>query len=203
MDLAAAKARLVDEVDERADLLLDAVAPHPRPPRAGLRGGLRPRPAHRDRSRTRAWPSSGTPTASTPPSSARAGTDGPDHRGAAASTTRCPGIGHACGHNIIATAGLGAGLAAAALADELGGRVVILGTPAEEGGGGKVKMIERGAFDGVDAALMVHPAGGDLRGHERHRHPAALGRPTTGRPPTPPPSRTRAATRSTPRCSAT
>ena len=48
-----------------------------------------------------------------------------------------PGIGHACGHNIIATAGLGAGLAAAALADELGGRVLLLGTPAEEGGGGK------------------------------------------------------------------
>ena len=49
------------------------------------------------------------------------------------------------------------------LAEELGGRVVILGTPAEEGGGGKVKMIERGAFADVDAALMVHPAGGDLR----------------------------------------
>jgi amidohydrolase len=73
-----------------------------------------------------------------------------------------PEIGHACGHNIIATAGLGAGLAAAALADELGGRVVILGTPAEEGGGGKVLMAERGALDGVDAAMMVHPAGMDL-----------------------------------------
>jgi amidohydrolase len=74
-----------------------------------------------------------------------------------------PDIGHACGHNIIAAAGLGAGLAAAALADELGGRVRILGTPAEEGGGGKVHMIAEGAFDGVDAALMVHPAGADLR----------------------------------------
>ncbi|HEX8581373.1 MAG TPA: amidohydrolase, partial [Acidimicrobiales bacterium] len=73
-----------------------------------------------------------------------------------------PGIGHACGHNIIGTAGLGAGLAAAALADEVGGRVVILGTPAEEGGGGKVFMADRGALDGVDAALMVHPAGADL-----------------------------------------
>ena len=51
-----------------------------------------------------------------------------------------PGIGHACGHNVIATAGLGAGLAAAAVADEMGGRVRILGTPAEEGGGGKVIM---------------------------------------------------------------
>jgi amidohydrolase len=74
-----------------------------------------------------------------------------------------PGIGHACGHNIIAAAGLGAGLAAAALADQAGGRVLILGTPAEEGGGGKVRLIDAGAFDGVDAALMVHPAGGDLR----------------------------------------
>jgi amidohydrolase len=73
-----------------------------------------------------------------------------------------PGIGHACGHNIIGTAGLGAGIAVASLADELGGRVVILGTPAEEGGGGKVLMADRGAFDGVDAAMMVHPAGADL-----------------------------------------
>ena len=73
-----------------------------------------------------------------------------------------PGIGHACGHNVIAAAGLGAGLAAAALAEELGGRVVVLGTPAEEGGGGKIAMIERGAFDGVDAAMMIHPADAEL-----------------------------------------
>ena len=73
-----------------------------------------------------------------------------------------PGIGHACGHNIIATAGLGAGLAAATVAEELGCRVVVLGTPAEEGGGGKILMAREGAFDGVDAALMVHPAGWDL-----------------------------------------
>jgi amidohydrolase len=73
-----------------------------------------------------------------------------------------PGIGHACGHNIIATAGLGAGLAAAAVAEEAGGQVVILGTPAEEGGGGKIHLIRAGALDGVDAALMVHPAGAEL-----------------------------------------
>ncbi len=73
-----------------------------------------------------------------------------------------PGIGHACGHNIIAAAGLGAGVAAAALAKEAGGRVVVLGTPAEEGGGGKIRMAQRGAFEGIDAALMVHPAGVDL-----------------------------------------
>jgi len=73
-----------------------------------------------------------------------------------------PGIGHACGHNVIAAAGLGAGLAAAALADELGGRVLVVGTPAEEGGGGKVRLIDGGTFEGVDAALMVHPADADL-----------------------------------------
>jgi amidohydrolase len=73
-----------------------------------------------------------------------------------------PGIGHACGHNIIATAGLGAGLAAAAVAEQVGARVVVLGTPAEEGGGGKILLAQRGAFEGVDAALMVHPASWDL-----------------------------------------
>ena len=73
-----------------------------------------------------------------------------------------PGIGHACGHNVIGTAGVGAGIAAAAVAAELGGNLVVLGTPAEEGGGGKILMAERGAFEGVDAALMVHPAGADL-----------------------------------------
>lgn len=73
-----------------------------------------------------------------------------------------PDIGHACGHNVIAAAGLGAGLALAELADELGGRVRIIGTPAEEGGGGKEFLIRAGAFEGVDAAMMVHPADRDL-----------------------------------------
>lgn len=74
-----------------------------------------------------------------------------------------PEIGHACGHNVIGAAGVGAGLAAAAVAESLGGRLAVLGTPAEEGGGGKEFMIRRGAFDGVDAAMMVHPADRDLR----------------------------------------
>jgi amidohydrolase len=73
-----------------------------------------------------------------------------------------PEIGHACGHNVIATAGLGAALAAATVADVTGGRLVVLGTPAEEGGGGKIVMARRGAFEGLDAALMVHPADADL-----------------------------------------
>ncbi|MGH9075647.1 MAG: M20 family metallopeptidase [Acidimicrobiales bacterium] len=69
-----------------------------------------------------------------------------------------PGIGHACGHNVIAAAAAGAGLALAPLAGELGLTVKVMGTPAEEGGGGKILMLERGAFAGVNAAMMVHPA---------------------------------------------
>jgi amidohydrolase len=68
-----------------------------------------------------------------------------------------PDIGHACGHNIIAATAVGAGLALAAVADDVGLSVRVLGTPAEEGGGGKVLMLERGAFSGVHAAMMVHP----------------------------------------------
>lgn len=92
---------------------------------------------------------------------ARAGTTGPVIA-VCCEYDALPDIGHACGHNVIAAAGLGAGLAAARLADELGGRVRILGCPAEEGGGGKVFMIRAGAFDDVDAAMMVHPADHDL-----------------------------------------
>lgn len=73
-----------------------------------------------------------------------------------------PGIGHACGHNVIGAAGVGAGLAAAKVAHEVGGRILVLGTPAEEGGGGKVALAEAGAFQGVDAAMMIHPAGLEL-----------------------------------------
>jgi amidohydrolase len=72
-----------------------------------------------------------------------------------------PGIGHGCGHNLIAAMGLGAGLAAAAVAADAGGRLVVLGTPAEEGGGGKIRLLEAGAFEDVDAAMMAHPAGVD------------------------------------------
>ena len=74
-----------------------------------------------------------------------------------------PGIGHACGHNIIAAAGLGAALGLAKLGHRLPGRVRYLGTPAEEQGGGKELMARAGAFDKVDMAMMVHPAGIDTR----------------------------------------
>ncbi|MGH2736262.1 MAG: M20 family metallopeptidase [Actinomycetota bacterium] len=68
-----------------------------------------------------------------------------------------PEIGHACGHNIIGSSSVGAGLALSGLADDLDLRVTVLGTPAEEGGGGKVDLLNAGAFEDVDAALMVHP----------------------------------------------
>jgi amidohydrolase len=68
-----------------------------------------------------------------------------------------PGIGHACGHNVIATSGVGAGAALAAVKAQLpGGRIQVIGTPAEEGGGGKVKLIKGGVFRDVDCAMMIH-----------------------------------------------
>ena len=73
-----------------------------------------------------------------------------------------PEVGQACGHNIIATAALGAGLAVSGLADELGIRVTVLGTPAEEGGGGKVKLMEAGAFEDAAASMMIHPFPTDI-----------------------------------------
>lgn len=76
-----------------------------------------------------------------------------------------PDIGHACGHNLIATSAVGAFLAAAAVVDRADGEVLFLGTPAEEGGGGKIKMIDAGVFDGLDAALMFHPFDRDMLAH--------------------------------------
>lgn len=73
-----------------------------------------------------------------------------------------PDIGHGCGHNVIAAAGLGAAIALAAVAGEAGGRLRWLGTPAEEGGGGKIVMARHGALDEVELAMMVHSADADL-----------------------------------------
>lgn len=69
-----------------------------------------------------------------------------------------PEIGHACGHNIIGTAGIAAGIGVKAVIDDLAGRVVVIGTPAEESGAGKAILIEKGVFADIDAALMMHPA---------------------------------------------
>ena len=77
-----------------------------------------------------------------------------------------PIIGHACGHNLIAEAGIAAGIGVKAFIESrkgtsFTGTVTVMGTPAEEGGGGKVFMIERGGFNGVDIAIMAHPGPGD------------------------------------------
>jgi amidohydrolase len=76
-----------------------------------------------------------------------------------------PEIGHACGHNLIAASAVGAFLAAASVVDKSGGEVTFLGTPAEEGGGGKIKMIEAGCFEGFSAAMMFHPFDRDILAH--------------------------------------
>ncbi len=94
---------------------------------------------------------------------ARAGS-GPLHIAICAEYDALPGVGHACGHNIIAAMAVGAGIAAAKVADEVGLTISVIGTPAEEVGdsSGKILLLERGAFDGVHAAMMVHPAPFDV-----------------------------------------
>ncbi|MCJ7606183.1 MAG: M20 family metallopeptidase, partial [Dehalococcoidales bacterium] len=72
-----------------------------------------------------------------------------------------PKVGHACGHNLIGTASAAAGVAARRAADELGGSIVVFGTPGEELYGGKAIMTERGAFTDVDFAMITHPGGGN------------------------------------------
>ena len=69
-----------------------------------------------------------------------------------------PGIGHGCGHNILGAASTGAGIILRSIADEIGGRVIVFGTPAEETSGAKVTFAEEGEFDGVDIAMIAHPA---------------------------------------------
>lgn len=73
-----------------------------------------------------------------------------------------PGLGHACGHNLIAAIAVGAGAAISQVADHLDLTVEVYGTPAEEGGGGKIELLERGAFVGLDLAMLAHPAPVDV-----------------------------------------
>ncbi|HEY6333877.1 MAG TPA: M20 family metallopeptidase [Blastocatellia bacterium] len=89
---------------------------------------------------------------------------GPLHIAICAEYDSLPGIGHACGHNIIAASAVGAGVAAARVADDVGLTISVIGTPAEEVGdsSGKIFLLERGAFAGVHASMMVHPAPWDV-----------------------------------------
>ncbi len=83
---------------------------------------------------------------------------GPLHIAICAEYDCLPGIGHACGHNLIAAMSVGAAIAAARVADDAGLTITVVGTPNEESGGGKILLLDRGAFAGVHAAMMVHPA---------------------------------------------
>jgi amidohydrolase len=87
---------------------------------------------------------------------------GPLTVGVCAEYDALPGIGHACGHNIIAASAVGAALALADVADELGLTVALVGTPAEEFGGGKILLINAGVFDDLALAVMVHPGPVDI-----------------------------------------
>ncbi|WP_372448927.1 M20 family metallopeptidase [Qaidamihabitans albus] len=95
---------------------------------------------------------------------ATAGESGP-HVAVLAEYDALPGIGHACGHNIICSAAVGGFLGAAAAVGETGGRVSLVGTPAEEGGGGKETLARAGVFDDVDTVVMLHPFGHDVAMH--------------------------------------
>jgi len=95
---------------------------------------------------------------------------GPTTVGIMAEYDALPGLGHACGHNLIAAGAVGAGIALSALADDLGLTVRVYGTPAEEGGGGKIELIDAGAFGDLDLAMMVHPAPVDVA----EAHPFAV-----------------------------
>jgi amidohydrolase len=87
---------------------------------------------------------------------------GPRRIGICAEYDALPGLGHACGHNLIAAIAVGVGTALQPFADELGITIEVYGTPAEEGGGGKIEMLDRGAFHGLDLALMAHPGPVDV-----------------------------------------
>lgn len=161
MDIVGAKRRVCDEIDRLAPELLDVSHRiHARPEL-----GFEEHHAHDlltgvldDHGLTVQRRAYGVDTAF----EARAGAGGGPLVAVVCEYDALPGIGHACGHNIIAASGLGAGLALASMAGEAGGRVAVVGTPAEEGGGGKELMLRQGAFSDVDAAMMVHPANHEL-----------------------------------------
>ena len=89
---------------------------------------------------------------------------GPLHVVVCAEYDALPGIGHACGHNVIAASAVGAGIGAGSVADDAGLTVTVMGTPAEEvlRSGGKIRLLEGGAFEGAHAAMMTHPAPWDV-----------------------------------------
>ncbi|MGH9003251.1 MAG: M20 family metallopeptidase [Acidimicrobiia bacterium] len=87
---------------------------------------------------------------------------GPLHVAICAEYDALPEMGHACGHNVIAATAVGAALGLARVTDDAGLTVTVIGTPAEEGGGGKIELLERGAFANAHLAMMTHPAPMDM-----------------------------------------
>lgn len=161
-DAQVLKRRVIEEVERRATQLVDVARQIHAKPELGheeyfahalLAEGLEAAGLEVERS------AFGLATAF----AARAGSDGPVVA-VLCEYDALPDLGHACGHNVIAAAGLGAGIAASIVAQAAGGRLLVLGTPSEETAPpGKLLLAERGAFAGVEAAMMVHPAGKDLR----------------------------------------
>ncbi|MFT4042938.1 MAG: M20 family metallopeptidase [Gordonia sp. (in: high G+C Gram-positive bacteria)] len=96
--------------------------------------------------------------------------DGDLHIALCAEYDALPGLGHACGHNLISAITVGAAIGLAGIVDDLGVRLTVIGTPAEEGGGGKIELLERGGFDGQHAAAMIHPGPADVA----RAHPFAV-----------------------------
>ena len=157
------KARLAAAVEAARDEILDLSHRIHADPGARLRGAPRrgldrrgPAPP-----RLRRRPSGRQPGHRRPGHAARRPAGEGPRIGILAEYDALPGLGHGCGHNTMAASGVGAAIALAAIADDLPGEIVFLGTPAEERGSGKQIMIDDGLFEGLDAALLYHPCDRD------------------------------------------
>jgi amidohydrolase len=157
---APAKARLAAAVSAARDEIVGlsrAIHADPEPAFEEHRSAARVAEAVARHGYAVAHPAGRLPTAIRATLPGGLGTDGP-RIGILAEYDALPGLGHGCGHNTMAASGVGAAIALAALALEIRGEIVFLGTPAEERGSGKQFMLDDGLFDGLDAALLFHPS---------------------------------------------
>jgi amidohydrolase len=160
---ADAKARLAAAVEGARDTILDLshrIHAHPEPAFEEVRAATWIAEVLREHGFEVEHPAGSLATAIRATKDGGRGGAGP-RIGILAEYDALPGLGHGCGHNTMAASGVGAAIALAALADELPGRIVFLGTPAEERGSGKQIMIDDGLFEGLDAALLYHPCDRD------------------------------------------
>ena len=154
-----AKLRLAAAVDAARDEIIDLshrIHAHPEPAFEEVQAATWIATVLRDHGYAVEHPAGSLATAIRATRRGGRGGDGP-RIGILAEYDALPGLGHGCGHNTMAASGVGAAIALAALADELPGEIVFLGTPAEERGSGKQIMIDDGLFAGIDAALLFHP----------------------------------------------